>query len=243
MNGYQLVVLSDLATGIPLVWRLLPAGAGYNDHHALLLLLDDLFALDPEFPTEAIVADKAWNSEDSVRDCAVRYGIHLVSGLDVTTEQREVRELPERCSGVLGGYDGPGNVYCKQHGTVMNGALRSSSVAKTCRGGTQAWCKEAPQIDSNFRHRLKCEHGGGPCEQKPTLPMSVDWNGFSYYPHAIDGGREARPGLPPGDVRPPQHLRGDLGALKLGQKLGWKAPTAPTPRTRTRSKPSSRSDC
>ena len=218
-NGYYLAVLSDLATGVPLVWRLLPAGDGYHDHHALLMLLDDLFAIDPEFPTEVIVADKAWNSADCVRDCAVRYGIHMISGLDTTTEQRKVRKLPDH-SGVFGGYDGMGNVYCKQHGTVMQ---RSTTEffgrEKRAKAGLKPG-EEAPQIDSNFRHRLKCEHGGGPCEQKPTLPMSVDWNGFSYYPHTIDGGRKRDQAFRLAMYARRNTCEAIFGALKLGQKLG-----------------------
>lgn len=224
VNGYGLCVLSDLATGVPVAWRLLPAGAGYNDHHALLLLLDDLFAVDPDFPVELIVADKAWNSWECVRDCAVRYGVHLLSGLDEPTQRRKIRTLGPRYSDALAGFDGFGNVYCKQHGTVMK---RSSSEffgrAKRDAAGLKPG-DEAPQIDSNFRHRLKCEHGGGACDAKPTLPMSLDWNGFSAYPHTIDAGREG-PRARAQAFRLAMYARRNsceaiFGALKLGHKLG-----------------------
>lgn len=222
VNGYNLVVLCDLATGVPLVWRLLPAGSGENStaYESLMLLLSDLFTIDPEFPTEAIVADQAWNGADCVRDCAVNYGIHLLSGLSVSTRNRKVRKFPFEAHDALAGYDGYGHVYCKQHGTIMR---RSSSEffdrAKRAAVGLKPG-EPVPWIDTNFRHRLKCEHGGGPCDSKPTVPMSLDWNSFAYYPHTIDAGRERDQAFRIAMYSRRNTCEAIFGALKLGHKLG-----------------------
>jgi hypothetical protein len=216
-RGYYLVVLSDLATGVPVIWCLLPAGKGYTDHHAILTLLKSLFEMDDEFPVERIVADRAWNSAECVSDCATRYGIHLISGLDAPTESRKVRDLNDFDSEVIAGYDGVGNAYCRQHGVAMK-RVGSDFVGRKKR--KQLGLKPGETSNGTFRLRFKCSIGGGICDHRADMPMSRDWNGFSYYPHSMGGGREDLQAMRLALYARRNTSEAIFGALKLGHKLG-----------------------
>ena len=223
-RGYFLVVLCDLATGVPVAWRLLPAGSGhdgsadYSDALALRGLLTDLFDYDETFPVETIVADRAWNSYECVRDCAVNWGIHLLSGLDEPTKDRKLTIVDKFDSGTIGAYDGIGNVYCRQHGALMN---RSGSDFVGRKQRAALGMKPGdPAPEGKFRLRFTCPIGGGPCDKRAGFPMSHDWNNFSYYPHAMDAGWEEHQAFRIAMYCRRNTCEGIFGALKLGHKLG-----------------------
>lgn len=78
--------------------------------------------------------------------------------------------------------------------------------------------EQAPE--GKFRLRFSCPLGGGDCDKRAGLPMSHDWNGFSYYPHAIDGGWEEHQAFRLAMYSRRNTCEGIFGALKLGHKLG-----------------------
>ncbi len=58
-HGYNIVVISDLATGLPLVWHVMPAGG--DEREATILMLEMLFRLWPECPAECILGDSLYD--------------------------------------------------------------------------------------------------------------------------------------------------------------------------------------
>lgn len=91
-RGYYLYALVDLATNLTVVWGLWPGGDKNYEVPALRFLLNELFDQWPECPTTHIVADRAWDIRESIRDCAVRFGIHLVVGRDKERADEEEAE-------------------------------------------------------------------------------------------------------------------------------------------------------
>ncbi len=219
VNGYGLVVLSDLATGIPVVWGLFPAGEGSTDYTSLMTLLENLFAVDEDFPVKQIVADKAWSTEACVRDCAIRYGIHLITRLSTPTEKRNLRQITALANETIASYDGYGHVYCRQHGELMQ---RDGSDFLGREKREKLGLKpgdEAPRVDSNFRLRFRCPVGGGTCDERPSLPMSIDWRCFSYYPHTIEAGAKRLQAERLAMYARRNTCEAIFGALKVGHKL------------------------
>jgi hypothetical protein len=216
-RGYLLVVVSDLATGVPVAWRLFPAGKGYSDYAALMSLINDIFEHDPDFPVETIVADMAWNKRKMVRDCALRYGIHLLSDLSKSSRRRKLINLNKFDSERIAGFDGLGQCYCRQHGVLMD-RVGSDFVGREKR--KQLGLKPGEVCNGTFRLRFKCPVGGGICDKRADMPMSRDWNGFSYYPHTIEAGREDLHAFRLAMYARRNTSEAIFGALKLGHKLG-----------------------
>jgi hypothetical protein len=215
--GYYLVVLCDLATGIPVAWRILPAGKGYRDYDALMTLLDDLFRADPDFPVETIVADMAWNKRKMIRDCALRYGIHLLS--DLSQAQKRAKQVTLRMfdSNKVASFDRWGRCYCRQHGLDMK-RVGVDFVGRAQR--TKLGLKPGEVSKGTFRVRFKCPVGGGVCDQRADMPMWRDWQAFSYYPHTMDTGRPDLQAFRLAMYARRNTSEAIFGALKLGHKLG-----------------------
>jgi hypothetical protein len=102
VRGYYLFALTDLATNLPVTWGLWPAGETNYELQALRFLLNDLFEQWPECPTTQIVADRAWDLTEAIRDSALRFGIHLIVGRDderADEEDSETRGAPNSAVG------------------------------------------------------------------------------------------------------------------------------------------------
>lgn len=76
-HGYNIVVISDLATTLPLVYA--PYPAQMDERKAAEQLLEVLFHLWPECPAKYLVGDSLYDhSEQFARDLENRWGIHPV---------------------------------------------------------------------------------------------------------------------------------------------------------------------
>lgn len=53
--GYNLVIISDLDLGLPIIWTLIPAS--WNERDALVELIEALYRIRPDFPMETLVGD------------------------------------------------------------------------------------------------------------------------------------------------------------------------------------------
>jgi hypothetical protein len=216
LYGYNLVVITDLATSLPVVWGLWPAGKGYNDARALRFLLNDLFEKWPECPTTHIVADRAWDNVEAIEDCAVRFGIHLIVDRDKPSWNREPTKLTEFESKKIRSFDGRGIAYCRTHGVAMRRAGhqfvgREQRAKRGMKPGERANPRE-------FRLRFECPVEG--CDGKPHLHMDRDWAALSAYPHTIDGGREDLHAFRLAMYSRRNSCEALFASLKIGHKLG-----------------------
>lgn len=76
-HGYNVVVISDMATSLPLVW--MPYPAGYDERRAAEELLQMLFYVWPECPAEYLVGDALYDhSNQFSRDLEHLWNLHPV---------------------------------------------------------------------------------------------------------------------------------------------------------------------
>jgi hypothetical protein len=116
-RGWYLVVLTDLATGLPLIWRVIDANTKEAD--AIIWLLRDLYTLWPECPADAIVGDNAWDDEELVRECLVNYGIQLIARRTRKDRLNAEHPLSRFDSESISHYTGTGAAYCRTHGVRL----------------------------------------------------------------------------------------------------------------------------
>lgn len=190
-NGWYLVVLVELKTGLPLVWTL--RNAKWDEAAALKELLFLLKEIDPDWPLKTIVGDGAWDEAPQYKLCELDYGIHPVFRRGKGTARAEhllqqgrskwVARTDEKpywhatmMSDSIAGYDGRGVVYCREHGAVL------SYVGGTW--GSRTGLQPGDEADpAGFRVRFEGSCGCG----RPSLPVGIDWDAFPYYPHHTDG--------------------------------------------------------
>jgi hypothetical protein len=191
-RGYFLYVLTDIATNLPVTWGLYPGGGlgGRSlEVAALRFLLNDLFEKWPDCPLRMIVADRAWDDVEAVRLCAENFGVHLIVGRDKPSWDRKPTLLSSFDSETIGGFDGRGVVYCRQHGEPMK-RVGAAFAGRDKRRALGLQPGDRLTTRSEFRLRLKCAKGGGACDAKAQLHMDRDWAALSYYPHTKTGGRK-----------------------------------------------------
>lgn len=183
-NGYYLVALVELKTGLPLVWTL--RSANHDEAPALKELLFLLYELWPDCPLETVVGDAAWDEADWVELCELNYGIHPVF------RRSDAHANPEHllkggrskwndtrasaCSDTLAGYSGRGIPFCRAHGAQLSFAGGTWGN----RSGLQPGDAADP---AGFRVRFDCPDGCG----RPGLPTGIDWDAFPYWPHHSHG--------------------------------------------------------
>ena len=79
--GYKLMGLTDLASGLPIVWHLFPANVG--ERGATLELLAALFELWPDCPLEYLIGDGLYSEEiDFLHALEFKWAVHPVVPLD-----------------------------------------------------------------------------------------------------------------------------------------------------------------
>lgn len=226
VRGWYLFVLTDLATGLPVVWGLWPAGDTNSEARALRFMLNDLFEQWPECPTTHIVADRAWDNKEAIRDCAVRFGIHLIVGRHHEDEERRDGEAAEPSVKALSRFDSPdissfdrlGNAYCRHDGVAMR--RKSADFLGPDRRRTLGLKPGEAAPDNAFRLRLECPVGDCPGAKKAQLHMHHDWAALSVYPHTADSAREDLHAERLALYARRNTCESLFGALKLGHKLG-----------------------
>ena len=198
-RGYWLYVLTDIATGLPVVWGLYPGGDSNYGARALRYLLNDLHERWPDCPTTHIVADREWDTREAIADCALRFGIHLIVDRDDEPDDDEVRpgnKGPKRYTldrfdyPDIGWYDRVGNSFCPHHdGDVFLKRTGVNFVHPERRRELGLRPGEAAP-ENLFRIRLACPHPdcAGSVKNR-QLHMAVDWAALSAYPHTRLGGR------------------------------------------------------
>lgn len=106
-HGYNLVVISDLATSLPLVW--MPYPAGHDERKAAEELLEMLFYLWPECPAEYLVGDSLYDhSIQFARNLEHIWNLHPVvaphgSRSGTVSEFADTNGVPQ-CPHALSGY-------------------------------------------------------------------------------------------------------------------------------------------
>lgn len=75
--GYRLVMIADMATGLPLIWKL--ASAGCDERDVTSELLAELFELWPECPMDALVGDSYFDHSKAFNhDLVFKWGIQPI---------------------------------------------------------------------------------------------------------------------------------------------------------------------
>jgi hypothetical protein len=232
VRGYWLFVLVDLATNLPVVWGLFPATKGRPaedgevppeariERRALRYLLNALFEVwGPDCPTEAIVGDRAWDIEEAVKDCAVRFGIHLIVDRDDPSWERKPTLLNVADYPTIDRFDGRGVAYCRHHPKTPMIRESSRFVGRDQRD-KRGLEPGVAVSDKAFTLRLTCPIGGPDCGQLVDLPMKLDWTALAYHPHTMEGGRERLYAFRLAMYARRNSCEALFGALKLGQSLG-----------------------
>lgn len=210
-RGWYLVVLTDFATGLPLIWRLIDASTKEAD--AIIWLLRDLYALWPECPTEVIVGDNAWDDEALVRECLVNYDVQLVARRSRKDRLNVVRKLDRFESESISHYTGTGAAYCRTHGERLVRVKSEYAPRNGLRPGE-------PATEHLFRVRYRCPNQDGCGPVLRQLHMRRDWSILTPMPHAQNVGDEKKHAYRLALLARRNHCEAVFSALKLGRKLG-----------------------
>ena len=168
--GYNLVVISCMDTGLPIIWQLMPATG--NERAAVLEMLEALYILRPSFPMEYLVGDGLYgNSREFVGDLYSRYGVHMVFPVHGSMSKQTARthEGVPVCNHGMMNLDKTGEVWGstkRRHEGLKPGAL--------------------PPEGKGSRPRLRwiCpKKEGAICAPRNTY-LPDDWHLNTYLPHA-----------------------------------------------------------
>jgi len=173
-RGYYVVTVSDAATGLPLIWE--TRDASRAEAEALPDLLEALFDRWTDLRPEYLVADSAWGFDRWCELLEVNYGIHPVFHL------RNAGRRPQTFNGgnarsKVRSFNAYGRPTCAVHGVPMDFDGCETPGRANLRPGQ-------PSQPGAFRARFRCPEGGG---HRVSLPMSTQWNRFTYLPHYAEG--------------------------------------------------------
>lgn len=214
-RGYYLVILADLATGLPMMISVFDAT--HDEAKALVPLLSDLYRHAPDIPLESIAGDSAWDEDWACKTCLVDYGIHPIFRLHNPPGKRQIASRHSR-DGAISGLSPQGQLICAKHGNPLDHA----GLEMPKRNGLEHG-KSAPE--NRFRVRAICPDGCG----KTGLRCEADWSQLLHHPHFLAG----RP-----DLHAHREARlatlSDIEALMNRYKSGRKLATRGGDRTRVR---------
>lgn len=209
-RGWYLVVLTDLATGLPLVWRLMDANMKEAD--AISFLLHDLYQLWPECPLEVIVGDNAWDDEPLIRECLVDYGVQLIARRSRVERLNKENDLLLFDSKGISKFMGTGVAYCRKHDVELVRAKCEFASREGLKPG-----ESAPE--HKFRVRYKCPLDDN-CGGLRHLHMSRNWSALSPLPHRRKVGMEHLHAYRVRLDGSQESLRGRLQRLEARQEAG-----------------------
>jgi hypothetical protein len=218
-RGWYLVVLTDLATGLPLIWKLIDANR--KEANAISWLLHDLYSLWPTCPTKVIVGDNAWDDQELIRECLVLYGIQLVARKTRQSRLHAEQNLTRFDSESISKFTGTGAAYCRKHNIQL---IRTKAEFAPRRGLAPG---EASK-EHMFRVRFICPKEDG-CGGQRGLHMSRHWSALAPLPHKKHVGRAKDHAYRVALYARRNHSEAVNSALKLGKKLGLES----ADRTRT----------
>jgi hypothetical protein len=174
-RGYSLVVISCQATGIPLVWTVIPANE--DEAAAIVPLLSRLYELWPDIDAEVIGGDSAWDEDPWTRLCEVDYGLHPIFRLH--DPRGRGLEAGESREGSVGSIDGAGRLLCAKHQKPLEFVGFDSPRRDDLRPGQSS-------SEGAFRIRAVCRHAPHPCGNV-GLRALCDWSSLTYFPHYRTG--------------------------------------------------------
>lgn len=176
VRGYDLIVLVDLTTGLPLTWTLWDANR--DEAKALKLLLFDLYERWPDLEADVVVADAAWDENWAAEWCLNHYGLHLVARRHPSRiDALHTLSLFE--SKAISLFRGDGQAICREH----NVPLIRDGIDGAARTGLAA----GDPNETRIRLRYHCP--SDPNCGRPGLAMEHSWTSLAYYPHRMEVGR------------------------------------------------------
>jgi hypothetical protein len=179
-RGYLMVVAADAVTGLPLC-GVMP-GASMHEPRALQKLLPLLFALWPDMPAEAIIADAAWDEGSAHELAAVHYGLRLIarrSDARLTNTGKLFAPDDPAYRGGVARVDGRGIAYCRVHDAPLQYEGCEMPSREGLLPGEPFGEGDAARHARRFRSRWRCDQGCG----RLTLPTRLAWSTAPYYPH------------------------------------------------------------
>lgn len=192
-RGFYLVVIVDLATGLPLVWTLLSAS---DDEAATIVpLLSILYRLWPDIPAKTISGDSAWDEDPWCRLCEVDYGIAPVFRLhpsqreqkawDMLAKNQRMQSLSR--DGAVLAITGTGQLVCSAHQQPLDYDTFDRPARVDVNGAPLLPGQSTDE--RKFRLRATCNHnhgGVGSCGRVGLKGMA-DWSRLTKYPHHPHG--------------------------------------------------------
>jgi hypothetical protein len=189
VRGYNLVTLTDLVTGIPLVWIMRDASKTHEPR-TIGELLELLYQLWPDIPLKAIVADKLWDEHNAHEFCAVHYGVALVTPRKHSNWRAGGKDWGKTAKSEtehksLLRISGSGVAYCREHGQQLT-FLGSEWPSREGLAPGEPHQKAAiEEHRKKFRSRWT---GEGQCGcGRLSAAASVSWSALPFYPHTPYG--------------------------------------------------------
>ncbi len=164
--GYNLVLISSVGLGLPVIWTLIPATG--DERAALLRLMRTLYRLRPDFPMRVLIGDGLYaNSRELAETLYARYGVHHCFAEHQIVDEKlpwaKTGGTPTCCGGrpmKLHKYD---DVWDQRRRRSQNPPLRPGAYAPS----------------NNLRMRWVCPNGR--CQNQTTYAKR-DWRLYAYLP-------------------------------------------------------------
>jgi hypothetical protein len=172
-RGYMQLLLTDNATGVPLVGVLGDASRLFEPDGLRPLLLR-LYDMWPDLPLRGVVGDKLYDVRPACLMCELEFGITPVFVRRPGHVERNVHLLRPEEHEKIQRVDGWGIAYCRQH----NQPMRVESVARPKRDGL---LPGEPANDRELHLRFAC-NAPTSCG-RPVLRMSFDPSSLTRLPH------------------------------------------------------------
>jgi hypothetical protein len=180
VRGYLLVVVSDMATGIPLV-GVLEDASKLHEAHAVRRLLEALFAIWPDCPAEFLVGDAGWDENAAQEYALTHYGISIISHRRPShAKDGGIKLEGDRFHPQVARVTGDGQAICRAHGALLP---FSGAVVPTRAGLSPG----KPASPAGFRSRWTCTGGCG----RVSVATRYAWSAMPVLPLNPVG----RPGL------------------------------------------------
>jgi hypothetical protein len=174
LRGYKLMLISDLVTGLPLMFRLYPANV--DERKACIDLLERLFAIWPDSTAEYLVGDALYDHDKTFAyDLVFRWALNPVFPSHLPYDSKlPYTEHNQEEPGVHG-------VPCCRHGLMkVRDHDRWWGAKRRAEAGIERGA-HAPQVDA--RIRWVCAKGDKTCGMRTTRPRD-DARVYTYLPRA-----------------------------------------------------------
>lgn len=177
VRGYNDVMMCSLKAPFCLGLTLGDASKVYEPRE-MDRILPPIYKYWPDFPLQALVADKLWDVKELYEWLECRYGIHLVA-IRKPSLAAVVTQVSEKMSGSVLRFTGEGIAYCRAHELPLFYERMEPADRSNLHPGQKS------RVGA-FRTRLRCAHPTNPCGRL-SIPTFLNWAAFPHFPHHPHG--------------------------------------------------------